>query len=270
MFGKLLKYDFTHYLKLWVIGAAIALVMSVVGGFCLSQVGWLYKTDRTFIALVFTLAIIVSVVCIIAFSILNTILICMRYAKNCYSDEGYLTFTLPAKRSAIFNAKFVNGLLYNFMTSLIVVLAFAVFLGIGVDNFIHDFIFTVNKLVHAAIEEIGVYFWIYFALIVVIMILCALFSVSMVYFCITFAGTKVRKNKVLAGVGIYYLFGVALSVVSQLGGYAASIVIGSRADKMDHPAMLVLLAILAVWIFGCVAALYYSQLHMLDKKLNLA
>ena len=48
MFGKLLKYDFTHYLKLWTVGAATALIMAAVGGFCQSQSPWLYRTDRVF------------------------------------------------------------------------------------------------------------------------------------------------------------------------------------------------------------------------------
>lgn len=39
---------------------------------------------------------------------------------------------------------------------------------------------------------------------------------------------------------------------------------------MNHEAMLVLLAVVAVWLIGAIAGLYYTQLNMLDKKLNLA
>ena len=61
MFGKLLKYDFTHYLKLWTVGAATALIMAAVGGFCQSQSPWLYRTDRVFLGLMFTLITVVDV-----------------------------------------------------------------------------------------------------------------------------------------------------------------------------------------------------------------
>jgi len=131
MFGKFLKYDFTHYLKLWTVGAATALIMAAVGGFCQSQSPWLYRTDRVFLGLMFTLITVVSVVSIIAFSLLSTVLVCMRYAKNCFSDEGYLTFTLPAKRSTIFNAKLTGGIIYYIMTLIITICAFAIFLGLA-------------------------------------------------------------------------------------------------------------------------------------------
>ena len=89
------------------------------------------------------------------------------------------------------------------------------------------------------------------------------------YFCITFAGTRVRKNKVLAGVGIYYLFSTILGVVIQLCFFASVFIINAR-PRMNHEAMLVLLAVVAVWLIGAIAGLYYTQLNMLDKKLNLA
>ena len=270
MFGKLLKHDFTHYLKLWLIGAATALFMSVVGGFCLSRLDELYKSDYIFLALIFTLATIVSVVCIVAFYILTTILIVMRYAKNCFSDEGYLTFTLPVKRSAVFNAKFVNAILYDLMSLAVLSLSFTAFLGIGVKNFFRDLFDTISIFYRTAISEMGVYFWLYFAMIVLLIILLQLFSRCILYYCVTFAGTKVRKNRILAGIGVYYLSSIILGVLSQLGVYAAAHIVEARAEHMSYAAVLTLMAILAVWLIGGFAALYYSQLHMLDKKLNLA
>ncbi len=271
MFGKLLKYDFTHYLKLWIIGAVTVIAMSFVGGFCLSQLGWLYRTNNTFIALIFTLAVIITVVSFIAFSILTTVLICMRYAKNCFSDQGYLTFTLPAKKSTIFNAKFINGIIYYIMCVAIEIICFLIFLGIGIKNFMYelsDFIYFFLYIFSPF--NLGIYFWFYLIIGIVLLILSCLFSVSMIYFCITFAGTKVRKNKVLAGIGIYYLFSIILGIVSQLASYLLIFVLQGRDYNLNNEAVIVLLLLLAVWLFGAVSALYFSQLHMLDKKLDLA
>ena len=273
MFGKLLKYDFTHYLKLWTVGAATALIMAAVGGFCQSQSPWLYRTDRVFLGLMFTLITVVSVVSIIAFSLLSTVLVCMRYAKNCFSDEGYLTFTLPAKRSTIFNAKLTGGIIYYIMTLIITICAFAIFLGLASPRTLRDIVVGFRNLIIDGINFIGGYFWAYAAIAVLIFVLSCLFTIMMMYFCITFAGTRVRKNKVLAGVGIYYLFSTILGIVLQLFFFASVFIINARPRMIPeaiHEAMLVLLSVVVVWLIGGIAAFYYSQLNMLDKKLNLA
>ncbi len=97
--------------------------------------------------------------------------------------------------------------------------------------------------------------------------------IMMMYFALPFAGTRVRKNKVLAGVGIYYLFSTILGIVLQLFFFASVFIINARPRMIHeaiHEAMLVLLAVVVVWLIGGIAAFYYSQLNMLDKKLNLA
>lgn len=272
MFGKLLKNDFTHYFKLWLVGAATAIALSFIGGVCLLNRDILYGTDGpigVIIAMMATIVMIVSVLSIFAFTVLSTVLVCMRYAKNCYSDEGYLTFTLPAKRSTIFNAKFVTGFLYNLMSVMVAAICFLIFLGLGTEM-VHDFFRIINEFVRIGVSEIGNYFWAYSAVIVVWIVIGMLLGQSILFFSITFAGTKVRKNKVIAGIGIYYLASIILGTVSQLAVFFYASAIDARAQNMSNAALLVLLLIGVVWTFGAVAALYYAQLHMLDKKLNLA
>ena len=273
MFGKLLKNDFTHYFKLWLVGAVTALALSFVGGVCLRNRNMLYGIDGpigVIIAMMATMVMIVSVLSIFAFTVLSTVLICMRYAKNCYSDEGYLTFTLPAKRSTIFNAKFVTGFLYNLMAVMVAAICFLIFLGIGIPEAVSDMFYALDMFMRAGVSELGMYFWIYAAVIAVWVIIGMLLGLNILFFSITFAGTKVRKNKVIAGIGVYYLASIILGTVSQLAVFFFASAIDVRAHNMSNAALLVLMLIGVIWTFGGVAALYYSQLHMLDKKLNLA
>lgn len=270
MFAKLLKHDFNHYFKLWLIGAVTACGMAVVGGMCLSCLPLLYNAQFALISLVFTLAVIVSALSIVAFYVLSMVLICMRYAKNCFTDEGYLTFTLPVKRSTVFNAKFVSGLLYNLMTIAVTLLAVFIFLFIGADKFVGMLSEGISLFLRDFSAAFGGYAFCYALLCIVILLLLQVFNISIIYFAITFAGTRVRKNKLLAGIGVYYLSGVITGIAAQLAIYAINFIVSVRNPMMSHPAMIVILLIAAVWIFGVDAALYYSQLNMLDKKLELS
>lgn len=267
MFGKLLKYDFTHYLKLWVIGAATTLVMSLIGGFCLNNISYLYNNEKYFLVMMFTFAIIVSVICFAGFAILSTVLICLRYAKNCFSDEAYLTFTLPVKRSTVFNSKLFNGILYYLMTIIVEILCMYLFLRIGVPGFYYDFNIQLHYLLTVSANLLENYYFAYFAVILILIVLSILFNITIIYFCVTIAGTKFKKNKVLAGIGIYYLVSIITGVVGQVGMIISTYVL---YDYVNRASALIFIAIIAVWMFAVIAALYYWQLNMLDKKLNLA
>lgn len=273
MFGKLLKNDFTHYFKLWLVGAVTALALSFVGGTFLRNREYLYGVNGpigVIVAMMGTMVMIVSVLSIFAFAVLSTVLVCMRYAKNCYSDEGYLTFTLPAKRSTIFNAKFVMGFLYELMAVMVAAVCFLIFLGIGVPEVVSSIFYAFDMFIRYGVSVFGVYFCIYAVVIAVWVIMGMLLGLNILFFSITFAGTKVRKNKILAGIGVYYLASIILGIVVELSVFFFALVLNVRVDNMSNAALLVLLLIGVVWTFGGTAALYYAQLHMLDKKLNLA
>ena len=272
MFNKLLKYDFKHYVKLWPIGAGTALVMSVAGGFCTSRIGWLSDHDYVFLAMIFGLIILVSCLCLAAFDVLTKLLVSMRYARNCYSDEGFLTFTLPVKRSQVLNSKLLTGVLYELMTFAVLLVCGAVFGSIAVDNFLTRLFYRLHQVYGFFTEAFGALTVPCVIVLVLIIILASFLFLNVIYFCVTFAGIRVRKNKILAGIGIGYLIHVIIGFVAQIGLIAVISVtdaLSVSAEAMPAAA-LTMLSILLVWLAGVNAAFYYSQLNMLENKLNLS
>ncbi len=99
MFAKLLKYDLTHYIKLWLVGAVSVVVFGAVGGWCHRLQPHVPEfAGDDFLRMMLGSMSVISIISIVAFMILGVVLVLMRYAKNCFSDEAYLTFTLPVKR----------------------------------------------------------------------------------------------------------------------------------------------------------------------------
>ena len=98
MFAKLLKYDLCSVGRIWWILAATLLGLSVGTGFCLRD--FIIKssdvhatTGDTLTASLEFIALMLFYVAIIAFAIVTAILLFIRYYKNFFTDEGYLTFT---------------------------------------------------------------------------------------------------------------------------------------------------------------------------------
>ena len=107
MLKKLLKYDLKSVFKYWWIAAIASLGLSAAGGFCIS-VMMAEKDVPALIAVLIVLTLLFSIIGIVAFSILSYILLYVRFYKNFFTDEGYLTFTLPVKRSQLLNSKLIT------------------------------------------------------------------------------------------------------------------------------------------------------------------
>ena len=71
-----------------------------------------------------TLAILFAstILALIAYVFFSQILIMYRYYTNLFTDEGYLTFTLPAKTSSILTAKVINAIIWSTYTFVILFL----------------------------------------------------------------------------------------------------------------------------------------------------
>ena len=118
MLKKLMHYDFKSVFKLWWIGAVSTIALSVIGGF-LAEI---FTTDRDIPEPIYVLAIFGAILVYIgflAFGIFAEILVYLRFYKNLFTDEGYLTFTLPAKRQSILNSKVFLGTLTSILTAIV-------------------------------------------------------------------------------------------------------------------------------------------------------
>ena len=135
---KLLKYDLKSIWPIWRIMAPVALIITVLT--CLgikyipnydSEIATMadvlgYLAVSVFTALmVFVLAALVTV---------TTILILYRYYKNFFTDEGYLTFTLPVTRDQLLWSKIINAFIWEIATFLaLTVCGTAILLILGSD-----------------------------------------------------------------------------------------------------------------------------------------
>ena len=115
MLKKLLKYDLKWIFKLLIIFYSIALAFSIFTRI-------FFSIDNSTIFNILG-QICSGVTVSFIFSILiNNIMRCWaRFIKNIYSDESYLTHTLPIEKKTIFISKFLTGII-TMLTSVLVIL----------------------------------------------------------------------------------------------------------------------------------------------------
>ena len=275
MLKKLLRYDFKSVLRYWWIAAVSTLGLALIGGWSIS-VFENQKELPEMLYIVATLAAIIAVLGGVAFSILTVILLFSRFYKNFFTDEGYLTFTLPVKRSSLLNSKLITSVSMVLLTGFVVVVDVLIALCIAYYEaiFIAEFWEDLGKAISDYFETYGVYAVISILEFIASSILTVVISVLFASCCITIASIIAKKAKVITAIAIYYVsnsvvtFGLTmynLFAMETLLGWIDSV---PRYYENPTTALVSLCTLLFKGIF-CVV-LYAFQYWMLDKKLNLS
>lgn len=270
MLKKLLKYDFIAVYRYWWIAALVSFVLSLCGGGCISilTTGKTLPTLAYFFSIMFLVIIIISYV---VFSILSTILVLTRFYKNFFTDEGYLTFTLPVKRSQLLNSKLILGITTAFLTSLVCIINVFVMLLIGFNKELlaNDVVVTIWQEIQPAIQSVGINLAFHIPLLLLTVLFSSVFSNLLMYFCITFACIITQKAKVITAIGIYFGINTILSIFTQFFSIFSTIGITSFVENSDSVAATLLLVVILLYTaIGCVG-LYTLEYWLIDRKLNL-
>ena len=162
MLRKLLKYDFKSVFKYWWIAAVISLAISAAGGFAITALRSERElptvVDVTAVTMLFVVALGFS-----AFALLSGILVFVRFYKNFFSDEGYLTFTLPVKRSQLLNSKLIMSGTTMLATIIVIIINVFFMLLIGFKDVIFkpEFWESVTQICKELFDALGFYSVIY-------------------------------------------------------------------------------------------------------------
>lgn len=276
MLKKLMRYDFKSVFKLWWIGAVSTLALSIIGGF----IAEIFTTERDIPEPIYVLAIFGAVLVyigFIAFAIFSEILVYLRFYKNLYTDEGYLTFTLPAKRQSILNSKVFLGAVTSILTGIVLGIDSLIVTVISLrkEIFTPQFIKDIEEALEYFFEDqYYYYFFIYLIQALIIFALLSLATILFAYGCITIASVIAKKAKILVAIGIYYgatsVLGFLLTIFFMFGATSFFDLIFelSEIDGLNSVMLLLFMVIFLLCAVCCV--LYYITHWCIDKKLNLA
>ncbi|NLL77299.1 MAG: hypothetical protein GX235_08635 [Clostridiales bacterium] len=276
MLGKLFKYDWKSF---WKVPAAInifLLIITIIGAISLISPFW--ELDYEIIDTLMIVAILFYYLALFAGSIAVFAYIAIRYYKNVYTDEGYLTHTLPVAPRDIILSKLFVGAIWSFITALVMGISVFIILSTAISSVeLWEIIQEFKSVVIPEFErEMGMSIYVFTLLVLLYMIINTFFSILMIYSSISL-GQMFTKHKV-AGAVIWYIaeyvitqFGFSMIInipLMKLFSYDSDInvsipagTIGSTVNMMLFSTMLITV------IIGII--LYFITEYMMRKKLNL-
>lgn len=275
MFRQLLKYDIKYIFKYWWIAAATSIALSFIGGYALQILEIeLKKYEWLHTLCYFVLFFVIIGICI--FPLVNIVLVLIRYYKNFFSDEAYLTFTLPVKKHQLINSKIATGFILTFITNFTILMDLFIFFAIGLPQYIFDakFIDNITKFISEACVYLGGYLVIYIFEFIILSVILSLSEIIILYTCITIGSMLTKKHKMVSSIAIYYGVSFISSFVVQILVLDSGIgKIFEKFEKLSEVEILNSISIIVLMIIAILtifmSVFYLIEYYLIDKKLNL-
>ncbi len=276
MLTKLLKYDmkFSYRVMLFIYMAAIAL-----SGFL--SVTLLLSQTVEYISIFSLISFLPYMFSLFAVALSGFLVVAVRVYKNLYTDEGYLTFTLPVTSAQIIWSKVflygfwqITGMIVLLVSMALPVLTLAYSQGVGgeivgIIELVIDYLgFWARTVLNLDAQMIAVFFAVLFLEFVVMLIstpVVIVFSFSV--------GQLANRYRLLATFGVYYVYNLIMntifSIVESTFIVVESLLVPGTSVSFDitsfvHASLISLTIDIVMVIF-----IFMISRHIMTKKLNL-
>ena len=276
MFAKLLKYEWKASAGLLGILSLAALGVGLAGGGALrylfvtaESVGDGATNGVVMVPLMFF--VMFMMLALVAYVIATQIILLSRFYKSRFTDEGYLTFTLPVSTWQNYLSALTNILIWDAISGLVMVISLGllVFIGLtGVPAFVGSLDMT--EITQGYRELFAMEGYAQYQLLSMIYGVVSFFAAPvLIMTCITLGAVLAKKHKILAAIGLYY---AASMVVGMATSVSSAVVMVEELEMSTTPYTGTMLLALGIQILVQLALAIggsFLSVHLMDKKLNL-
>lgn len=279
MLGKLLKYDMKALSKVLIpvhiaaIAAGLGAAACFFGAYTLDASYDLFSTSSGFGASMLVMLGLTGAFCIFALfmaSAATLFTIVYRFYKNLFTDEGYLTLTLPVGANQHVASKVIAAMIWVAIDALIV--GFGGYIAsLAAMGFTGDFDQTIPSYMLSAsfgfssVSEFGS-----FVVACANAFMQALTMVLTAYAAFALGSSLASKHKVAAGIGLFFV----LSWVAGLFHSIKSVLLatGFAYDStFNYAAVNMMSSIVSLVIYLITAVVFYAIcVYIIDRKTNLS
>lgn len=281
MLKKMLKYDLKSMFK---IACPIYLALaaaSVIGCGLLVLIFEIADnaTDSVIMEFMMTSSVLFYIMILIMVSVVAALIAylpAIHFYKHLFSDEGYLTLTLPITMSDHLLSKTLSAFVVNIssvavgLASVFVALFLPIFIEMNMALSSSDVgvsgIEVVVELVKLIYREIGSAT---FAEYGIFMLISLFTSIMLLYVSITVGSVIFKRHKILGSILFYWVISMLFGVVQSGVGIIVSAILGASGantfELASHISMIISIVIYA--IFGVIS--YFVNLKLFNTRLNL-
>ncbi|MBE6767707.1 MAG: hypothetical protein E7549_02205 [Ruminococcaceae bacterium] len=214
MVKKLYKHEIEAYLRVW-----IPMQLVLLGIALLARGIQLFESDTIAYNIINGSSVVAFVLTTVVSIGLTGVFAIVRFYKNLFTGEGYLSFTLPVTPTQHILTKLFTALAFEVATVAVVLLAVSVVTAGDVFTEVLKAISFLWGIAHRELKTHLTFYVIEFAVFILISVMT---NTLLYYGCIA-VGQLFKKNRVLAAVGVYFgyyavtqVFGTILAVIGTV------------------------------------------------------
>jgi hypothetical protein len=285
MFSKLLKHEWKANWGLLSLLSLAAIGVGLLGTIALrvlvNYVEKIAESDSILILLLLPLGMLVfvSFLALVIYGAAVSFIMLFRFYKNKFTDEGYLTFTLPVKSGQIFLSSALNMLVWMLISLALVFLLFAMMIlcGTATEGLVNQNIIEslsnsqwfwngVDEMFSTIMGES------YGVLGFITMLVTPIYSVVLSMSCVTLGAVVAKKHKILAAIGISYAASIVLSIIGNILSSLPSLIFIGNPNPGDEEMQLYFMLAMVMQLLlyvGVTVGGYFLSTGLMKKKLNL-
>ena len=268
MLGKMLKYDLKDYSKSMLPICLMLFIISIVTRI-FSILENNIESLKTMFSILFGISTFIFCIVIIVSFVYCFFISIRNYYKKVLKDEGYLTHTLPIKKSSIILSQLISSLIWILINGIIVIVT------LGIAYYAKGMLNAFGQVLNTEMNSEMIVSPMVTLIIIITMVICSYISTILAIYCSMTIGHGFSNNKIgnsiIAGV-IFYIAYQVLSVITL--GAVLLFNYGSLEAIENNPTMMmniivqiIALAFIVNFIIGIVS--YILTNYNLKKRLNL-
>ena len=200
MVKKLFKHEFLAYTRAMSIVYIILLIAALA-----TRIIFCFESDTMAYDIISTFSLLGYGVSVVAALLFSTAMGVIRFYKNLFSAEGYLTLTLPVTVCQHITVKAVTAVTVQIVTMILVLLSACLVCAGEVFSIIMEELF---RLLNGRTVLIGCEAF--------ILLVMTCFCNMMLYYTCIALGQFSKKNRILAAVGVYFIYYIISQIVSAV------------------------------------------------------
>ncbi len=259
MLGKLIKHEFRALSRFLLPIHILLLIACILGRFLFQSIT---TTDLP------NVIILISFVCFISILIIvpcaTVVLIIVRYYKSLYTDEGYLTLTLPVTRGQLLFSKAFVACVWSILDLALVIIGCAI--AIIIPQVYQNAPEILAELEKVLEMSPSLFFW----SSVAVSIIGCFGNVALYYFSVS-VGQLLSSHRVLGAIIAYFAISTLISILSVILMFAVGYdpfwavtpeSVATTAVLVSYKASTIVCASEIILFFG-------GTYYLLTKKTNL-
>lgn len=215
MLGKLFKYEVKNTAKIMLIIYFMLAAVTAYGMIVFSSSS-LNSNHPGTIALIFaSSAILLYIFTVITLFIVTFVFLCVHFYRSMYSDQGYLTHTLPVSPVATLNVKIIMSLLWLFFAIILTILStlgmIAAANGGGKIK-----VYSMEELNEIFMTSFGLSFLPMILLFLALILVCCLSYLMLIFVSASIGQLSTQKKEasaIITGIVLYFIQQIAATIL---------------------------------------------------------